>query len=151
MSDLMVEEYRFLRQEHETNRKFVFERPLLIVTAALAAALGLSEKGTLGLLPIPFLSVLAFNLWFTFNRLESSARIVAYIQLFHEGDLRRLPWIGWENALRQYRRWVSRLGSDRLKEPQLNDETRQFGSMAFYGPIFFFHVSLGISVGAFFR
>ena len=28
---LMIEEYKVLRQEHENNRKFVFERPLILL------------------------------------------------------------------------------------------------------------------------
>ena len=143
MNELMVEEYRFLRQEHEANRKFVFERPLLIVGATLAAMVTLSDKGILGLLPVPFLVVLAFNLWFTFNRMQSSARIVAYIQLVHE-EL-RLPWIGWENSLRNYRIWEATRAQPG-RENNTNSPAKdlpQYESMTFYGPIFYFHLVLG--------
>jgi hypothetical protein len=142
--DIRSDEYKFLRQEHEANRKLVFERPILIVAATLAAAFGTAERGSLGL-TVPFLSVLVFNLWFTFNRLESSARIVAYIQLIHEGDA-KLPWIGWENAVRRYRRWLFDVERGAAKSPTTDGEVRQFDSMAFYGPIFSFHVILGIIV-----
>ena len=144
VNEQMIEEYRFLRQEHEGNRKFVFERPLLIVGATLAAIVGLSEKGILGLLPIPFLFVLAFNLWFTFNRMQSTARIVAYIQLVHEGE-DRLPWIGWENALRRYRIWDADVKNRRRLE-SIKTDASQYESMTFYGPIFFFHMVLGVLV-----
>jgi len=46
--------------------------------------------------------ILGFNLWFIGNRLQSDARIVAYIQLVHEGRFKD-RWFGWENALREYR------------------------------------------------
>jgi hypothetical protein len=36
-------EYSSLREEHHMNRKFVFERPLLIVGVALAAAYRISD------------------------------------------------------------------------------------------------------------
>ena len=146
MSEVRSEEYRFLRQEHEANRKLVFERPLIIVAATLAAAFGSSERGSLGL-PVPFLSLLAFNLWFTYNRLESSSRIIAYIQLVHEGEA-RLPWLGWETALRHYRKWLFDVQCGITSPPNTDGEVRQFDSMAFYGPIFFFHVLLGIVVTA---
>ena|SRR5260370_5149930 len=147
MGDAAVEEYRFLRQEHEANRKFVFERPLIIVAGTLAAALGLSEKGILGLLPIPFLSVLAFNLWFTFNRIESSARIVAYLSLVHEGPSPVLHWVGWENALRAYRQWLFRVRAGDEERPS-QTSIDQFDSMRFYGPIYLFHLVLGLIVTA---
>jgi len=85
------QEYSFLREELDMNRRFVFERPLLIVGAALAAAVPLADKRAFFLLPLPFLAVLLFNLWFTINRLQSSARIIGYIQLVHEGEKN---WIG---------------------------------------------------------
>jgi hypothetical protein len=99
MDPVRIEEYKVLRQELEMNRKFVFERPLLVVGATLAGAL----SPRIGLLTIPFLGVLLFNLWFTYNRLWSSARIVAYIQLVHEGISKEFEWIGWERALMKFR------------------------------------------------
>lgn len=145
MNHLRLEEYKFLRQELEMNRRFVFERPLLIVGATLAAALSLSEEGPLGLLLIPFLGVLTFNLWFTFNRLQSSSRIVAYIQLVHEGQ-RELAWIGWENALRVFRQWCFEVNTGAREPPVFNEEPRQYDAMGYYGPIYFFHLFLGVVV-----
>jgi hypothetical protein len=147
MDGLRLEEYKFLRQEHENNRRFVFERPLVIVGATLAAAFSLSEKGLLGLLPVPFLAVLLFNLWFTFNRMESSARIVAYIQLVLEPSA-RYQWMGWESSLRAYRAWVFEVEQGRRHEPLFNEEVAQVQAMGFYAPIFYFHLALGILVTA---
>jgi hypothetical protein len=145
MGDVKSDEYRFLRQEHEANRKLVFERPLLIVAATLAAAFSTAERGSLGL-SLPFLSLLAFNLWFTHNRLESSARIVAYLQLIHEGEA-KFPWLGWERSLRHYRKWLFKVRSGEAQQPAAGD-IPQFDSMAFYGPIFYFHLLLGVVVTA---
>jgi hypothetical protein len=44
MSDNRIEEYRFLRQGLEANRKYIFERPLLIIGGTLAAAASLSAS-----------------------------------------------------------------------------------------------------------
>ncbi len=144
MSDTRAEEYRFLRQELEMNRKFVFERPLLIVTATLTAAITLTQQEILGMISLPFLALLAFNLWFTFNRLESNARIVAYIQLVHEGD--RLATVRWETALRAYRQWCFLVEEGKVKPPKVSPEVRQYDGMAFYGPIFYFHLYLAVLV-----
>jgi hypothetical protein len=105
MSNIQSEEYKFLRQEHENNRKFIFERPLLIVGATFASAITINDKSLLLLLPLPFLALLYFNIWFTHNRMESSARIVSYLQIVHEG-VSKYKWIGWENAVRLYRKWI---------------------------------------------
>ena len=112
MDDTKIEEYKSLRQEHENNRKFIFERPLLIVGATFASAMTVADKGFLVLLPIPFLALLLFNLWFTHNRAESSARIVSYLQLVHEGVC-PVNWIGWENSVRLYRQWIYKTANER--------------------------------------
>lgn len=140
----MLEEYKFLRQELETNRKFVFERPLLIVgvTLTLAAALKGSMTGLSWFLPIPLLTVLLFNLWFTYNRLWSSSRIVAYIQLVHEGA-KKLPWIGWENALHEFRRMAYRMDKQGQNLSKHTPDT--YHSMGYYAPIFYFHLVVGIA------
>lgn len=140
-----LEEYRFLRQELDMNRKYVFERPLLIVGATLAGAISLTEKGRLGMLPLPFLGVLLFNLWFTFNRLQSSARIVAYIQLVHESGS-KLKSVGWENALRKYREWIVTKSKEIEEIIRKGKDIRQYDSMAYYPPIYYFHLLIGLIV-----
>jgi len=137
VAGLKLEEYKFLRQEHEQNRRFVFERPLAIVAATLAVAFSQSDKVQLGFFPVVFLTVLAFNLWFTKNRMESSARIVAYIQLVLEPTA-TLRWIGWESSLRAYRNQNHVLN--------IPPDRRGSQSMAFYAPIFYFHLFLGLLV-----
>ena len=140
MSDIQSEEYKFLRQEHENNRKFIFERPLLIVGATFASAITINDKSLLLLLPLPFLALLYFNIWFTHNRMESSARIVSYLQIVHEG-ISKYKWIGWENAVRLYRKWIYDTHKNENELPCFNEQ--QFDSMAFYAPIFYFHLITG--------
>ena len=141
MNDMKIEEYKMLRQEHENNRKHIFERPLLIVVGTIAASYNLSEKSILGLLPIMFLSLLLFNIWFTYNRISSSARIIGYIQLVHEvGNIYK--WIGWENSLRLYREYNYKITTGEVKTE--NYDIKQFQGMAFYAPIYYFHIFIGL-------
>lgn len=141
----MLEEYRFLRRELEANRSLVFERPLLIVGATLGAAVTLADKGGMDLLPVMFLSVLTFNLWFTHNRLKSNTRIIGYLQVVHEGSPKE-EWRGWENSLRAYRKWVFR-NRDKVRRLIIkSQEVREYDSMGYYAPIYYFHLTLGIAV-----
>lgn len=147
MKSRMIEEYKFLRQELEGNRKFVFERPLLIVGATFSLFIAL--KGSMSnlswYLPIPLLLLLIFNLWFTFNRLWSSARIVAYIQLVHEGKKQR-RWIGWENALHKFRRMAYQMDKRGENLSNLKTQADTYHSMGYYAPIFYFHLIIGVAV-----
>lgn len=104
IEEIRLEEYRSLLGEHKKNRSYIFERPIIILGLVAVAMRYFYESpiGEFGLAGLIF--ILCFNLWFTGNRLQSDARIVAYIQLVHEGEL-RAEWFGWESALRQYRRW----------------------------------------------
>jgi len=106
-ADAKQAEVAFLRAEMEQNRKYIFERPIAVVVGAVAAAATLAggDKTFQGfdLLPTVFTVVLGFNLWFTHNRLQSTARIVSYLQVFHPGDGTRL-WMGWEAELHEFRR-----------------------------------------------
>ena len=127
-------------QELETNKKFVFERPLLIIGTGMAVLGTLYNVKAILLGPIPFLTILYFNLWFTENRLKSSARIVAYLQLVHE--TKQLITPGWESALREYRKAKVEGAADKLA---VNTE---YDNLGFYSPIFHFHVWLGAFVAA---
>jgi len=136
-------EYSSLREEHHTNRKFVFERPLIIVGVALAAAYKIPDGTNLQFVPLPFLALLLFNLWFTFNRMMSSARIVSYIQIMHEEKEHKDKFIGWENSLRKFRKWChSGDGSHRKVKKNIKCNT-PYRSMGFYNPVFIFHIIFG--------
>lgn len=74
------EEYQTLRQELLESKRYVFERPLLIGAAGIAA-LGAFREIQAAVVPLVMVGLLLFNLWFTVNRLRSASRIVAYIQL----------------------------------------------------------------------
>ncbi len=145
MYEPMLEEYRFLRQEMETNRKFVFERPLLIVGATLGAAVALADKGGMELLPVMFLSVLTFNLWFTHNRLRSNTRIIGYLQVVHE-DSPKIAWRGWENSLQTYHKWVFRNRGKVRWLIRKSQRVREYNSMGYYAATYYFHLVLGIVV-----
>jgi len=97
-ADAKQAEVAFLRAEMEQNRKYIFERPIAVVVGAVAAAATLAggDKTFQGfdLLPTVFTVV---------KDLQSTARIVSYLQVFHPGDGTRL-WMGWEAELHEFRR-----------------------------------------------
>lgn len=138
-------EHKYLRAEIESNKKLIFERALLIAGAAFAA--NLVPKNTIGveLLGPPSMLALAFNLWFTVNRLKSNARIIAYIQLFHESS-KKLTWIGWENAIRLYRHW-NIVCPKKMEEAKMKfDDIIEYDNLTFYKPIFLLHIALVFSI-----
>jgi hypothetical protein len=156
---IRVEEYKYLQQEHQKNKGYIFERPVLIISIITFAAqfliqyhnpanvsVNLSEHGQDILAspimrPIMILAlvfILIFNLAFISTRIKSDSRLVAYIQLFHEGDL--VPyWLGWETSLRFYRKW-RKDNSNNLKE-KLEDkiDSSLYHLGWFYPSIYFFH------------
>ncbi len=146
MDAIKLEEYKALRQEHENNRKFVFERPLIIVLGMVAAFLGVKNGGEklLIFLPSLFLVILFFNLWFTFNRMKSSARIVTYIHLFHETEQNN-HLIGWEKRLQDFRGWIKK-DINQGEVNQIKNSVSPSSSMEFYSPIFAFHLICGIVI-----
>lgn len=73
-------EYELLRNELNDNKKYVFERPLIIFTAACIFLDYISNTGYIMLFPCLIILLLLFNLHFTANRLNSNARIIAYIR-----------------------------------------------------------------------
>ena len=158
--EIRIEEYKYLQGEHQKNRSYIFERPVLIIGIVTFAAqfliqyqspanvsANLSEHGQ-GILALPIMKpimvlalifILIFNLAFISERIKSDARIVAYIQLFHEGAL--VPyWVGWETSLRYHRRWMNKY-SKNLKE-KLKDKV-DINSVYhigwFYPKIYLFH------------
>lgn len=129
-------ERTFLRGELETNKKFVFERALLIAAAGFGATLFPDEAKGIGLLGFPIIGALAFNFWISTNRLLSSSRILAYYQLFHE-SVEGFNWIGWENSLRLYRIWRKheKFENERCQAETEFEKTSEYDHLSFYRPI----------------
>lgn len=133
-------EYQTLREELAQARKYVFERPLLIVAVGVAAIPGKGGEYIAVLLML-LVGLLLFNFWFTVNRLMSSARIVAYIQLVLEGS--EVPWEGWETSLREYRVWVN--DDPRGKRQTVDAELSKkdvADALMYYPPIYQLHIAL---------
>lgn len=158
--EIRIEEYKSLQGEHQKNRGYIFERPVLIIGVVTFAAqfliqyqstvnvlANLSENGQ-GILTLPIIKlimvlalifILIFNLAFISERIKSDARIVAYIQLFHEGAL--VPyWVGWETSLIYYRRWMKKY-SKNMKEilKDKTDTNNVYHIGWFYPKIYIFH------------
>ena len=131
-------EYENLRKESETNKNYVFERPILILTVSLAT-INFGSTEYVPYIPIFITFLLCFNFLFTVNRLYSAARIIAYIMLVIETNHK--PYHGWENLLVNHREFTTRLGNKRLrkivKDVVINEkEQKVYG---FYPLIYFFH------------
>ena len=94
-------EYESLRNELNENRKYVFERPLLIFSVAFIFFGYVSGTDYVMLFPCLIILLMLFNLQFTANRLISNARIIAYIRLFIEKN--EPPNYHWETFLNAYR------------------------------------------------
>lgn len=157
---IRIEEYKFLQGEHQKNRGYIFERPVLIISVVTFAAqfliqyqnpsnvsVNLSEHGQ-GILTSPLMKpimilalvfILIFNLAFISERIKSDSRIVAYIQLFHEGGL--VPyWLGWETSLRYHRRWMNTYSknlTEKLEDKIDINSVHHIGW--FYPKIYLFH------------
>jgi len=138
-------ERNYLRAEIDSNKKLVFERALLIAGAGFAATLFPENAEGSELLGFPIIGALAFNLWFTVNRLKSNSRIIAYIQLFHESKTDHC-WIGWENALRQYRIWDSNCKDEKHAAEERFKQIKQYDNLSFYNAILAFHLSMAAAV-----
>jgi len=117
---MFEKEYETLRFELNDNKKYVFERPLLIITAALVAFEYVSKTTFVLLLPDIIIYLLLFNLKFTSNRLNSNARIVSYLRLAIEA--RDPANYSWETFLSEYR-----------------VDTHKKG-LKFYPTIYYFHI-----------
>lgn len=134
-------EYQTLREELNQSRKYVFERPLLIVGVGVAVMT--TEGGEYaGVLPMLLVGLLLFNYLFTVNRLRSACRIVAYIQVVLEGDV-DVRWRGWETSLREYRMW---LNEDPEKKKEIVDREMEKkavpDALMYYAPIYQIHIAL---------
>jgi hypothetical protein len=136
-----ADEYNSLRNELLQGKKYVFERPLLIITLSFAG-LNFMDKAYVAYLPPMAIGLLMFNLWFTVNRMRSIARIVAYIQIELEEKLWR-PWLGWETCLRHYRMWGKEHRDDQqeLVESWI-DRNAVPDAIGYYPTIFIMHVAV---------
>ncbi len=81
------------------------------------------------------------------NRLKSNARIIAYVQLFHEHP-QDLTWVGWENALRLYRVWEA---NEACEDERSRAEAKftgiiRYGRVQYYTLILWLHIVMAISV-----
>lgn len=131
--ETMQKELDFLRAEMDLNRKYIFERPLLIVAGGITAAATLKELIGFEVLPLLFIVLMGYNLWFTYNRLQSNARIISYLQVVYTPDgIDR--WVGWEAGLLRFRQQHSPATAE-APAPEGQRGNR------FYGPILSFHVA----------
>ena len=137
-------EYNSLRGELAQSRRYVFERPLLIIAAAVGVMTIYTGSFAHAVLPALTAALLLFNLWFTVNRMRSAARIVAYIRLVLEPGS-TLPWIGWESSLALYRARKHSAPIAAAAHP-VNDEPTDL--LMYYGPIFWLHLLLIAVSGA---
>ena len=135
------DEYQTLRDEILQGKKYVFERPLLIVTISVAL-IQFIDKPFMVYVPILLIPLLAFNLWFTVNRIKSIARIVAYIQLVLEEN-NNIVWRGWETSLRFYRKWT-KLNKDEIAKiiKKSIDQDAAPDAMGYYPVIFYLHIGI---------
>jgi hypothetical protein len=130
--DIKTEEYRYLKEETNNNRGYIFERPLLIMGIVAAAFQYISQNQSItGKLEIPnllipsfLIFVLYYNLTSTKGKLIVNYRIAAYIQLFHEGFLEPY-WIGWENSMRYYRKLVNVKMKNKPYPQRLKNNSKQ--------------------------
>jgi len=135
------EEYQSLRQELLESKRYVFERPLLIAAAGIAA-LGAFRETQAAPVPLIIAGLLLFNLWFTVNRLQSASRIVAYIQLALEPQP-HAHWRGWETSLRAYRKWMKRSDADPIISRDL-DKDAVPDALMYYPAIYQLHVGIAL-------
>jgi hypothetical protein len=149
IKELRKYENSYLRAEIETNKKMIFERALLIAGAAFGATLLPNESKGIEFLGILSIVALFFNLWFAHNRLKSSMRIIAYIQLFHEAE-DSIPWIGWENAVRVYRIWeeIFKKNEEEFFETAFK-KIKQNDRLSFYIPIVILHISIALAIAVY--
>ncbi len=134
-------EYETLRSELLQGKQYVFERPILIITASIAFIQFVDKQYAI-YFPSIIIGLLSFNLWFTVNRMSSMARIIAYIQLVLETD--KSNWYGWETSLRNYRKWL-KLNHKSVNQIQIENEAI-YDNLGYYPTIFYLHIIVTILV-----
>lgn len=139
-------EYTTLREELLQAKRYVFERPLVIVALGVGGLTTLQTKYA-GALALVLAGLIVFNFWFTVNRLMSAARIVAYIQLALE-EMKSEAFVGWESSLRYYRKWLKRDPSQtKAIIDQAIEKDAVLDAMLHYPPIYQLHVALMAASG----
>jgi hypothetical protein len=126
------DELTYLRDEHKQNRKYIFERALIITIVGVIFG-KLVETEYLSVICTITVLFLTFNMWFIINRMKSSARIVAYINLFIEQEI--YPLIGWEHFLSIYRKTVDKETVKKIFKKVKSD----YASNRFLSGIWWFH------------
>jgi len=116
---LRIAEYSTLREELLQNKRYVFERPLVIVAAVGFAVGPFKDNPWVFFLPSFLISILIVNLWFTVNRLLSTARIASYIDAVVEPNS-SFRWIGWEKAIALHREWTKSQRRERTTRERLH-------------------------------
>lgn len=141
-----MEEYASLRKELLQSKQYVFERPLLIITATIIASTQFNDINIfIAILPTVLIITLLANLSFTVNRMKSYSRIAAYIEVVLEPGS-PVEWIGWETSLRESRIWCRKnlkKGEDFSDWPVAEDDIAP-RTMMFYPSILWFHIVLVI-------
>ena len=140
-------EYVTLREELLQAKRYVFERPLVIVALGIGVLTTLDVE-YMGAMALVLASLLLFNFWFTVNRLRSAARIIAYIQLELEGETDG-AWVGWESCLRYYRKWLTLDSAGAKKSVDIDTEIDKDAvpdAMLHYPPIYYLHIALMLAV-----
>lgn len=144
MSDRRIsyeKEFETLRAELIQGRKYVFERPIIIISGSIAFIKLVDETYAI-FLPIIIINLLHFNIFFTVNRMGSIARIVSYIQLIFESNTYDCP--GWETALRNYRKWLS-IKSIKINEVEI-DKNYAHDSLGYFPVIYYMHIFTNLTV-----
>jgi len=134
-------EFETLRNELLQGKRYVFERPLLMIAGSIAFIQFIDKQYAI-YFPIIIIGLLSFNLWFTVNRLGSMARIVAYIQLILED--KNSKWIGWETSLSCYRKWL-KLNNETSDKIKIGNEA-VYDNLGYYPTIYYLHVVVSIIV-----
>ena len=151
--EIRVEEYRSLHDEHMRNRSYMFERPLIILGVMLVAMQFIIDSSIGQFILAGFIALLYYNLSFIGNRMESDARIVAYLLLVHEPDSTK-KWKGWENSLDTYRQERDKIVKKitrKFKKDSLKSDRNQV--FRFYPGIWWVHcvITVGILMVAIIR
>jgi hypothetical protein len=168
-NDFKSLEYKALREEMLQNKKYIFERPLLILTViGIVASIQIENTYLLIFLPPLFSFFMTVDMWFTVNRLRSNSRIAAYIDIFHEPGVIEVKqeyipkpeFIGWEKSLRKYRKWKAETKEDKAETTNDKQGTKEDkkalisdyfereavpDAWMFYPPIYDLHVVLVVS------